>query len=252
MLDVHLPGPVRLVPFGEARAVLVERAQGVSRRGPIAGSGGADRTGEVGDRVRECEWRLAALETGRFRPVAAFERLARGNRRQGEEARGRRRAGRRRAGIESGRDAANGIQHALRRRVLSALEVGVHQVVARVQFLGRRALTLRRGDGQQIRLDRRLPVAEARECVRRHVERVRLFGRDGRVSPGRVDRARRERRHVVAVDDVVREPRMVGMVRPEALEHRPGFQLIRVGLVGWVRREGQRQGIEIDASMSSG
>ena len=60
-----------------------------------------------------------------------------------------------------------------------------------------------------------------------------------RVALRRVERLRRQRRHVVAVDDVVREAGMIRMLREERLEDRDRLQPARVGLVGQVlgRRE---------------
>ena len=67
---------------------------------------------------------------------------------------------------------------------------------------------------------------------------------DLRVAAGRIERARRQRRHVEAVDDVVREPRMLGLPRELLLEDRRRLQLVGVGLVGRQRRLAERQRVE--------
>ena len=73
--------------------------------------------------------------------------------------------------------------------------------------------------------------------MRRHVQRVRRRRRDLRVAPRRLERAVGKRGHVVAVNDVVREPGVFGLLGEQLLEHRAGLQLAGVGLVGRIRRE---------------
>ena len=60
-------------------------------------------------------------------------------------------------------------------------------------------------------------------------------GADGailRVAPRRLERPWRQRGHVVAVDDVVREPGMVGLLGEQRFEDRARLQQVGVGLVG--------------------
>ena len=115
-----------------------------------------------------------------------------------------------------------------RRAVLRRLQVGIDAVVHRVQFFGDRPVALRDRARRDVRVDRFLPVADARERVRRHVQRVRRRRRDLRVAPRGVERPIGERRHVVAVDDVVREARMIRLAGDELLENRAGLQQVRV------------------------
>ena len=78
----------------------------------------------------------------------------------------------------------------------------------------------------------------------RHVERVRCVGRQVRIFPRVGQTARRQRRRVVAVNEVVRHPGMIGLERVELFENRRGLQLVGVGLVGWQRRLIDRQRVE--------
>ena len=65
--------------------------------------------------------------------------------------------------------------------------------------------------GRAVGVDRLLPVAEAREDVRRHVLRVRRRRRDPRVPPRGVEALVGDGREVVAVDQIVRHARVVGL-----------------------------------------
>ena len=80
--------------------------------------------------------------------------------------------------------------------------------------------------------------------MRRHVERVRRRRRDRRVPPGRLERVIGERRDVVAVDDVVREPRMLRLASEQALEDCARLQPARIRLVRGLLGRGQRQRVE--------
>ena len=92
-----------------------------------------------------------------------------------------------------------------RRFVAALLQVGVDHVIQRMRLAAGRRLEVCRS---AIRLDRFIPVAEPREDVRRHVQRVRCGGRDTRVLPRRIERQVGERRRIEGVDDVVREARV--------------------------------------------
>ena len=163
------------------------------------------------DRVGPRSWRLSGRQGRRLGPGGALERETRRNRRQ------RIVAGRRRRGISGTRrldlrgKLTDRVERAPGRRVLGRLQIGVHLIVKRVQLLGGR-IVLARGRGRrQIRVDRFLPEPDARERMRRHVKRVGRIGRNLRVASSGIERARRERRHIEAVDDVVRETWMVGL-----------------------------------------
>ena len=82
-------------------------------------------------------------------------------------------------------------------------QVGVGQ-------LQRRHLLLRRGPRPHVRRHGVAPQAELHEDVRGHVQRVLGVGRDLRVAPRRLEPARRERRVVAGVNQVVRA---AGMIR---------------------------------------
>src|SRR5204862_5067407 len=102
---------------------------------------------------------------------------------------------------------------------------GVYGLVAFVAFqrdLGR-APVGRRGI---------LPGAHAREDVRRHVQRVRRVGSDAGVALGGRHALLRDRRRVIAVDEVVRDARMVRILGELLLQYRRRLERIAVGLVG--------------------
>jgi hypothetical protein len=65
-----------------------------------------------------------------------------------------------------------------------------------------------------------------------------------RVPLRRFERFVGKRRHVVAVNDVVREARVLGLAREQLLEYRAGLETAGVGLVGRLLRGGQRERVE--------
>ena len=132
------------------------------------------------------------------------------------------------------------VDHAARRIVLAKLQVRIDHVVVGVPFVERFvAARLRRG---AVRLDRLAPGADAGEDVRGHVQRVRRIRRDLAVAARRLDALLRDRRVVVAVDEVMRGARMVGLVEEDRLEDLRRLELVGVLLVGRVevRREDER------------
>ena len=160
--------------------------------------------------------------------------------------------GRRRRGVagagrsESVGERADHVQRAPGRRVLRGLQVGIGLIVERVQFLGNRVVLVRGRGRRQVGVDRFLPEPDPGEGVRRHVERVRRVRRDLRVAPGRIERPRRQRRHVEAVNDVVRQTRMLRLPLELLLEDAGGLQLVRIGLVR--RQRGLSQGQRVEDS----
>jgi hypothetical protein len=64
------------------------------------------------------------------------------------------------------------------------------------------------------------------------VQRVRRGGGNFRVTPGGFERSIGKRRHVVAVDDVVRKAGMIGLTGDESFQNRACLELIREGLIG--------------------
>ena len=105
-------------------------------------------------------------------------------------------------------------------------------------------LVLRGIDGRPVRLDRVLPVAKSREDVRGHVKGVGRVGRDARVSAGRAETLRGDRREVVAVDQVVRHAGVIRLLGEDRLQNGSGLQLVPVRLVVRVQRGVERERIE--------
>ncbi len=128
--------------------------------------------------------------------------------------------------------------------VLSGLQRRVGLVVHRVQLLGDRAERLGRLGRRDVGVDRLLPRSDAREGVRRHVERVRRRRGDGGVAAGRDQGAVGERRHVVAVDDVVGEAGVLRVLLDQPFEDPGRLEQVGVGLVGRRVRAGDRQRVE--------
>ena len=118
------------------------------------------------------------------------------------------------------------VGNAPRLGILRDLQVRVRLIVHRVQLFGSRVLLARGLCRSAIGLDRFLPQAHARERVRRHVQRVRHRRRERRVAARRAQRLLGERRVIVGVNDVVREPGMLRMLLEERLEDRRGLQLL--------------------------
>jgi len=71
-------------------------------------------------------------------------------------------------------------------------------------------------------------------------ERVSRVRRNRRVTPCGIQRARRQRRHVEAMNDVVGKSRVLRLTFELRFEDGRGFQLVGVRLVGWKRRLIQR------------
>ena len=90
------------------------------------------------------------------------------------------------------------VDDGLRLLVLRELQIGIDHVVHRVQLLVEFLARLCRARRRDVGRDRFLPIADAREDVRRHVLRVRRGRRDLGVSLGRIEpflgKGRRSRR----------------------------------------------------------
>ena len=86
--------------------------------------------------------------------------------------------------------------------------------------------------GADVGIDRLLPHAEADENVRRHVQGVGRRRRNLRIGVRRVQSERRETRVIEAVNQVMRDPGMIGMLVEQPVEDRRRLLLIGVGLVG--------------------
>ncbi len=98
--------------------------------------------------------------------------------------------------------------------------------------------------GGEVGGDRLLPQSEPREDVGRHVQGVGRGRRDAGVGAGRGQGQLRQRRVVEAVDDVVRDSRMIGRAGQHGVEDVRRLLLHGVRLVGGGRRSEQGQAVE--------
>ena len=76
------------------------------------------------------------------------------------------------------------------------------------------------------------------------MQRVRSIGRDGGVATRRVDPSRGKGWRIVGVDEVVREPRMIGVRRVQLFERRRSGELLRVRLVRGIGGGEHRERVE--------
>ena len=94
--------------------------------------------------------------------------------------------------------------------VLPQLQIGIDLVVHGVQLvvvvLGR----FRGARRRDVRRDRFIPIADAREDVRRHVLGMGGRGRDLGVTPGRIEALLRDRGVIIQMDQIMRD---AGMLR---------------------------------------
>ena len=132
----------------------------------------------------------------------------------------------------------------LRVRVARHLEVRVNLIVDRVQDLVAALVGARGLLGARVRRRRVFPRADARENVRRHVQRVRRRRRDLRVRPRGGEPFLGERRKVVAVDQEMRDARMVRILRQQRLEELRRLERLRVGLIVQIGGEIERERVE--------
>ena len=123
------------------------------------------------------------------------------------------------------------------------LQVGVDQVVLPVQLVARGLVRLRGLHRRDVGSDRFLPIADAREDVRRHVLRVRRRRRDRSVELGGIEPLLGDRRIVVEMDQIVRHARMSRLPLEDRLEDCRALELVGVGLVGGRRRHVERDRI---------
>ena len=130
------------------------------------------------------------------------------------------------------------------RAILGSLQVSIDEVIRSVQLIY--GLTgasggARRGD---VGVDRSLPISKAREGMGGHVQCVRSGGRDLSVVLRGVQGPSSQRRHIVSVDDVVRQSRVIRKPSVQGLEYLSRFQLPRVSLVGRVGGSGYGKCVE--------
>ncbi len=128
--------------------------------------------------------------------------------------------------------------------IAAALQVGVSQVVHRMQLFADVTLIVRGVAGGFVGLDRIFPEAEAGEDVGRHMQGMRRCRCDLRVRSGRRQSALSELRAVVGVDQVMGHTRMVGLTVVDGLEDVSGPFLVGVGVIGGRSGCNQRQGVK--------
>ena len=136
------------------------------------------------------------------------------------------------------------VDAATRVGVAGELQVRVHHVVGRVIGLVRLVARLGHFLRARVRGGGLLPGAHAGEDVRRHVQRVRRRGRDARVAARGGEPLVGDGRRVVAVDEVVRDAGMVGILPEFVLEDGGRLEIRRVGLVGLRLRPGEVERVE--------
>src|SRR5713101_1928968 len=115
------------------------------------------------------------------------------------------------------------VYHFFRGSILGSLEIGIDQIILRVQHIARRIVFAGCRFGSKIGFDRFLPKAEACKNMRRHVQRVRRVRRDLGIAARRIESASRERRIVVGVDNIMELPRDAPVAPRESFpeSHRP-------------------------------
>ena len=151
-----------------------------------------------------------------------------------------------RAGVGS---RGEGFDFGLGARIVANLKVGVFEEVHRMHFVMQH-VDVHRGhlvgnlDCGEIGIDVVLPESQAREDVRRHVNRVGGGGRDAGVFAGRGQSEAGHRGIVAAVNDVVGDAGMVGLILVQFVENGDGgFGVDEVG-VAFGRRAEESKGVQ--------
>ena len=225
-----------------SRSAVRRATSSVGCRG-TSGSGGPDGPRKVRQRVRVQKRRRDGRQGRRFIPGTALQRIARRNGGERVVTCDRRRRVHR-CSRDPWRERGHLLDDLASGPILPGLQVRIHLVVERVELLGDRLVPARGLGRGQVGVDRVLPVPDACERVRGHVQRMRRRRRDLRVARGGVERLWGERGDVVAVNQVVGQARMIRLRLEERLEDRAGGQLVLVSLVAGQRRLGQRQRVE--------
>ena len=184
-----------------------------------------------GINVGELAW--PHLELGRTTPISTFDHVTRGTCRECIGAGSN-------AGIYGGNcryllDSAVGLI------ILSALQVSVDEIIHRMQLLVE-FLAVFSGLGRcRVGFDRLLPVTDACEDVRWHVQCMRSIRRNLGIAARRVDASLRNRRIIVKVDQVVNHAGMLRLAKIDLLENACALELICIGLVGQRRADIERK-----------
>ncbi len=229
VLDCDLSRPVE---------VLCVRKRLLQRREPVEIGARLLRPAAAreSDRAREMRHRFGVRvaarprrQASRRRPVETLQRPARFHRRHAE------RTGTQ-AGLVLARDQVildleRKIERFLGLGVLSELQMGIDEIIERVDAILRRAPVGFRGLRRVVCRDRVLPAAEQHVGMRRHVDRMRHDGHADRVVLRRGERAVDQRRIVVGVNDVMAGAGVLRLLREHLLQNPAGLELIPVGLV---------------------
>ena len=186
------------------------RATSFSGRLRMAAARGADGAREQRHRFGIGKFAVGRVgQRGGLAPLAALNRVARRDCR---------------AGIYGGEvaagQAARFLHHGLGVRVARQLQVRVDHVVHGVQCLTDAVVRLRRGHGADVGVDRFPPQTDAGEDVRGHVQRVSGARRDVGVAQRGRQSLLRDRRIVIAVNEIMGSARMVRMLGELRLENR--------------------------------
>src|ERR1051326_6392612 len=80
--------------------------------------------------------------------------------------------------------------------------------------------------------------------MRWHVQRMRDVGRDLGIALGRLERFFSKRGDIIRMDDVMRQPRMIGLFAEQLLQDCTCLPPRRVGLVGGLVCSSECEGVE--------
>src|SRR3954453_3892455 len=117
--------------------------------------------------------------------------------------------------------------------VLRKLEQRVDHIVVGMQLLAGVLALLGSLGGTAIGVNGFVPVAYAREDVRRHMQGVRCRRRDLGVALGSVESLPCDRRIVIEMDQVMRDAGMPRLALEDRLQDSGALELVGIGLVVW-------------------
>src|SRR6516225_5656489 len=244
LLDPRLAGPVFVLCGNQLRLDFIEMPDFGAGGRQITSARGAERTGEIGDRLRRRELAVAHRQMRGLRPLAAVERVTRRDRRQTRVDAER--------GVGEVGESGGRVDELLSFAVLGHLQIGgdheIEEVGQRRRSLARRIVgpvILGGLPGSDVGMHRILPHAENRVDVRGHVQRVRRLRCDLVVAPRGLDAHRGQRREIIAVDQVVGDTRMVRVLFRLLIKDRCRLKLLGEQLdrayAGAVTEEGKER-----------
>ena len=144
-------------------------------------------------------------------------------------------------GLGEAADPTHLIDDGLRFRILPRLQIGIDEVIHRVQLVVGFVAGLGGPRRFRVGADRFLPIADAGEDMGRHVLRMRRCRCDLRIPLRRIEAFLRQGRRVVEMDQVVSDAGMARLAPEDRLEDRSALELHRIGLVA-----GQGRDVEFD------